>query len=445
MPAQDEPAGAPDGASFSARGHVDTVAHSTLKGWAVRNDRQDIAATVELFIDDVRVGLAECKSYRTDLRDARIRGGFAGFEFPIPSAFLDGLPHRIHARVPGASDGHGLPGLAEFSDYDPTARRDHFQHYYRSAVLSTSFPGRSAEVLKRMGKLAIFCSYFEQPFFSAYHERMLESLRKSGYWILCVHSLAEDMPQPAAPRQADGYLVKKNHGYDFGSWLAGIHFLQEFLPGLEHMVLINDSVLGPFNDLAGLFGNMEADPADFWGLIDSFQTNYHLQSFCLGFKKRILQSSFFTSFCSSFSFSDDKGVVIQEGELSLTRKLTQQGFLPATAFKYEDVASHWVKKWRGELHGKKPDRNAAPDLARSRLLALIEDVEAGIPMNPTHLFWDSLIELGFPFIKRELLFKNPMNLPNLHLAKRLIASHSDYDLALIEHASRFFPVSRIYL
>ena len=59
-------------------------------------------------------------------------------------------------------------------------------------------------------------------------------------------------------------------------------------------------------------------------------------------------------------------------------------------------------------------------------------MDAGIPLNPTHFCWDILIaDLGFPFIKRDLLQFNRVKIPTIADWRRVIGKASSYDTDLI--------------
>ena len=58
--------------------------------------------------------------------------------------------------------------------------------------------------------------------------------------------------------------------------------------------------------------------------------------------------------------------------------------------------------------------------------------ERGLPLNSTHHFWDYLIgEMACPFLKRELLERNPMGIPSLRRWESLLRGTFDYDTDLI--------------
>ena len=70
---------------------------------------------------------------------------------------------------------------------------------------------------------------------------------------------------------------------------------------------------------------------------------------------------------------------------------------------------------------------------RRRYLELLcAAIARGTPLNATHVFWDYLIgELGCPFLKRDLLLRNPMGLPFVSQWRLLLERASDYDTDLI--------------
>jgi hypothetical protein len=60
--------------------------------------------------------------------------------------------------------------------------------------------------------------------------------------------------------------------------------------------------------------------------------------------------------------------------------------------------------------------------AAAHLSAIAAYLRMGQPVNTTHFFWDTLIrEFRFPFVKKELLLRNPMSVPNLGDVSGLLA------------------------
>ena len=73
-------------------------------------------------------------------------------------------------------------------------------------------------------------------------------------------------------------------------------------------------------------------------------------------------------------------------------------------------------------------------------------VRRGIGRNASHFFWDTLIrDFRFPFVKRELLLHNPLEVPNATDVRELLELHTAYDPAHIAAAARLMRGSRVPL
>jgi hypothetical protein len=198
------------------------------------------------------------------------------------------------------------------------------------------------------------------------------------------------------------------------------------LKHVDELVLINDSVVGPMTDLRAVFSQLQKSNADIVGLTDSFEKEYHLQSYFLRFDRDLANSPELASFFAGYSFSSDKDKVIEQGELGLSRKFKSSGCRLQAIFPYEEVAGRWLKnvpRLTAEID-RLPDAAPRGDSNRSSaacykqklhqtLNDILDRVINGEPLNPTHFFWDTLIEdFAHPFLKRELISKNPGAIPS---------------------------------
>jgi DNA-binding GntR family transcriptional regulator len=41
------------------------------------------------------------------------------------------------------------------------------------------------------------------------------------------------------------------------------------------------------------------------------------------------------------------------------------------------------------------------------MTVIFDSIRAGHPLNPTHAFWRQLLDVGFPFVKRDLMARDP--------------------------------------
>jgi len=159
-------------------------------------------------------------------------------------------------------------------------------------------------------------------------------------------------------------LRKPNVGYDFGSWSVALA-LAPWIADAERVILANDSMSGPFRPLGPLLDEFDRKGADVWGLTDSLEFAPHLQSYFLGFRDGVLADKPLAAFWARIRDYRDKQQTIFRNELGLSRLLREEGYTRHAAFPHE-----WT-------------------------------VRSGV--NPVIVGWRRMLELGFPFLKREIL------------------------------------------
>ena len=242
--------------------------------------------------------------------------------------------------------------------------------------------------------------------FAQYHPRQrlrpplmqyLTALQGAGYhtFVAC----SGEAPPPEADRmalEATGATLfhRPNAGLDFGAWQ---HLIQAgCADGADRVLLANDSVFGPLHPLGPVIDRMEAGGSDVWGLIESRQRNWHLQSWFLqftgdAFRHERVQRLFAQPFARM-----DKDAVIERGELALGDVLRETGIRCDALVRHRD--------------GTRSARHHT--------------------LNMMHLDWaHNLVALGLPFIKVELLRLNPMRLPWTHEWDALLREEFGTDTA----------------
>jgi lipopolysaccharide biosynthesis protein len=212
-------------------------------------------------------------------------------------------------------------------------------------------------------------------------------------------------------------IWRDNVGYDFGAYKDGIEAVPH-LGDLDRLVLLNDSVYGPFRPLATIFREMNATATDFWGIVDSWQGRYHLQSFLLCFLPRALRSPAFLTFWRAFPYVSHKPWIIRNGEIGLSQALAHHGLRGRAMVPYWDAAEtakNNISVQQALDHHSKSD------------LALLQ----GLPLNPMHQLWDHVfLQYDCPYIKRQLLQTSSPEQKKRRLG--LIESHTRYDVSMIE-------------
>jgi lipopolysaccharide biosynthesis protein len=163
-------------------------------------------------------------------------------------------------------------------------------------------------------------------------------------------------------------------------------------------LLTNDSIFGPLFDLAPLFEKMETQKEiDFWGLTDSYEGSWHLQSFFICLSRKVFRSDSFLNFFKQDFDSYPKQELVKNGEILLSTVLIKSGF---------------------KVYATSPYKLFDPEVENYPAFA----------KNATHYYWDRLIkETQFPFVKKELILQNPENIQsieNLFPFLREISSYS---------------------
>jgi hypothetical protein len=435
-------------------GFVDECRDGAIWGWAQIPWSPSHPAIVEILLDGVPAGVAKANQFRSDLRELGIREGYAGFVFKVPPAFIDGKSHTVH--VIERHSKKRLAGLGQIQIAPIEAEATRSEIFFNSVHLASNIDNKAfQEGVRTRKKVAVLCAFTPKNDLYNYHHRLIESLQAQGFTVLLGQSYTSaegsDGTSPPPPvSKAEAYIVKDNLGYDFGTWLACVHAIRDTIPRLDELLLINDSIFGPFSKASEFWKKVSDCNADVVGVCDSYEHNFHLQSFFLLFRKNILASSFFPDLLDGYSYSSDKDKVIKEGELALTPLLTSRGFSCEAVYPYEMLASKWLEKLptimqemmnlpENSVHWDKTTR--PPEV--EYLVNLGRHIRRGEPVNPTHYFWDVLLELGCPFIKRELLLKNPGNNPLLYRARESI-SNQGYPTTLIKDAACRFGATKVF-
>jgi rhamnosyltransferase len=230
----------------------------------------------------------------------------------------------------------------------------------------------------------------------------LHALCRSGFTVHLV-STAPHL-EPADQRQVEGFGVvvhrRENRGRDFGSWQWALgHVVSP--AELDWLLLANDSVFGPLFDLEPILRAQCGSAADFFGITDSYEHAWHLQSYFICLRGEVVRSAAFREVFAQDFANETKRAIIDNGEIFLSQALAEAGFRPSVVCPY-------------------------PQLDALRPLGTV---------NPTHYHWDLLISrLGCPFLKKELVRDNPERIPGVADYRSLLARHTAYDVALIETA-----------
>lgn len=258
-------------------------------------------------------------------------------------------------------------------------------------------PGQAA----RQGRsLALYLHWSPDGRVSPMVLRQLALWREAGFDLVFVTNA------PQRPPEADWAAVgarcllrlhRENVGRDFGGWRdAAAVALAEYGPP-EELLLANDSVLGPFLPLAPLVEAWRAGGEGLFGMTESEGGGPHLQSYAL-LARGAAAVGLLAEHLAAFRDSRSKWRVVQQGEIGLTRRARVAGLRCAALFGYARLTALVDDATRASLG---PRFESAGAFAR-------------YPLNPCHHLWRVLVErMGFPYLKTELIRRNPGRLPGL--------------------------------
>lgn len=253
--------------------------------------------------------------------------------------------------------------------------------HYQDVVLGDSY--------ERKRMLCFFAHFSDSGDVDNYVVNLVGSIASAGCDVIFVSAagkaVLESKNWEKLRELVRGVVVRDNYGYDFGSWKTGLDICRNWRFEYEHIVFANDSVYGPFSSLGKVFDRVESSRLDVWSLTDSYEREYHLQSYFWGLSHKALTDGFFCDFWDrGFVFVSDRNKVIKAYELAIYRKAVfQYGLLAGALFSIQDVYEDYCKSGGG---------------------GVLERI------NPTlDLSYELLSSWGYPFIKRELLQRNPKN------------------------------------
>jgi len=279
-----------------------------------------------------------------------------------------------------------LPAMASVL---PSLRRD-------AGQVTLAWPDRPPALRP---EVALFAHYDTAGEVSEAARSYLAALRAAGLSVLFASNAAELQPSAlAAVRDlCDGVLVRRNFGLDFAAWRAGIEHWSLPRADTRMLLLVNDSLLGPFAPLRPLLDRLDFAEADVWAATESRQRRWHLQSFFLAVGPRAMASPAWAAFWAGVRPVRSKEWVIAHCELGFARRMRAGGLRCRAVWPYPAILARYHADAATGISAAERRQRARIDRFLSR----------GRALNPSADLWRQLLRLGFPFVKRELLGRNP--------------------------------------
>lgn len=182
---------------------------------------------------------------------------------------------------------------------------------------------RTTKMTKRCTVFASFSEDGSIPEYVCYYLKALCEV--SDYVIFVADNCIKEKSEISKLSDCVDYAIFKRHGgYDFGSWRIGINTLikNKIYDKFDQIVLANDSCYGPVFPFKSYFEDMDNRDCDFWGFIDNQDTRYHILSFFMVFKNKIVRDGSLTKFLNNLPTELTSHEAIFFGERELTMYLS---------------------------------------------------------------------------------------------------------------------------
>jgi hypothetical protein len=282
-------------------------------------------------------------------------------------------------------------------------------------------------------RVAVFTHFDRRGRLADHVVAYVRALHGCGFSVVFVTNSGTLPPDSLAALQpfCTAVIVRRNVGYDFGAVSEAIALLDLPQPETERLLIANDSVFGPLRPIQDMIERVDFNQADLWGATESWQYRYHLQSYFLVAGRRAMTSPAWQAFWRSVRQVSSKRWVIARYEVGITQMLLRAGLRCRPLWPYHELLDHVVCASKASenvpVTDDPIDRMRA--YANERLRAAAAKRAA---LNPTSDLWRQLLLAGFPFLKVELLRKNPSQVPDVADWRQVLADIPGADLAMIE-------------
>ena len=280
--------------------------------------------------------------------------------------------------------------------------------------------------------VALYVHYAPGGHVSEMVRRQVSLLKEAGFAVVFITASTSIPEADWQGIRAVAALVvqRRNFGLDFGAWQDVVPEVRRRWPALKELMLANDSVLGPVHPLKPVIQAMRSGGNGLFGLTESLQGGPHLQSYMLLVRGSAAVSDVLR-FLERLFITHSKWLLIQLSELRLARWMLRRGHRVAAVFGYERMIWAAVREPAERLR-------LEASHARLRGLAAMSDEQAHAellnwPLNPTQHLWHVLVtQLQAPFVKTELVRRNPGRLPGVTAWPAVVPPDSPCPLPVLQ-------------
>lgn len=264
-----------------------------------------------------------------------------------------------------------------------------------------------------MKRLCIYLIYDKQNIIDRYIGCMLNELRTCTDYLVAVCNMTEIHCGAVILEQyADEIFYRENVGFDAGGFKEALCSLIGWQRVLEYdeLVLVNDSMFGPFKPMRCIFSEMDERPVDFWGLAKQGKRdkervhNYkeYIQSYFLVIRYDMLHDIRFRNYWENMPYYQEFWDVVFQYEEKFTAYFSELGYT------YDVLA---------DMEPNDSRLNLANNYSQYAFLS-----------------YELIKKRNFPFLKKQQLAYNTLSQQtqeNLYQAICYIDKETDYDVNLI--------------
>jgi lipopolysaccharide biosynthesis protein len=232
--------------------------------------------------------------------------------------------------------------------------------------------------------LCVFASYSRSGSVAEYVFQYMSAIEQAGFDIIFVTTSSIVKPEDLERLRSVcvQVIIRKNVGYDFGSWKAGLIYSGVDRKKYDRLLLTNDSCYAPIYPLSEA---LEGAKGDLYGITDSFEIDYHLMSYFVLYSSPVFHSPLFDRLWLDLRMipTSFKSLVVLLYEIGMSQTYLRHGY---TLLAYCPIK----------------------DLLRTISVTGGKNLK----VNAVHRYWRELIEqMRCPILKVDLFWRylNPQN------------------------------------
>lgn len=268
-------------------------------------------------------------------------------------------------------------------------------------------------IMKKMKRLCIYLTYDKQKIVDKYIGYMLCELRSCIDYLIVVCNMTEIISgTDILEEYSDEIFYRENIGFDAGGFkealceLVGWNTVFQY----DELILVNDSLFGPFISMKDIFSEMDKNPVDFWGLASQGAREgenircfpQYIQSYFLVIRSAMLHAAEFKKYWEDIPFYHEFWDVVIQHEERFTSYFSSLGYT------YDVLA---------DIEVNDSKINLANNYSQYAAIS-----------------YELIKKRNFPFLKKQQIAYNTLEYQtqeNLYQAIQYIDKNTNYDVNLI--------------